>query len=130
MVKFEGDNGWIQAGWNTSETNSRDVARQAQQWETQSRWAEVGFPLESGQVHLRTCRQGEHRDFLNCVKSRKETYAPAEIGHRTASVCHLGNICLLRGRKPQWDPEKELTDDDDANKMLSRRMRSPWRLEA
>ncbi|MBP8132398.1 MAG: gfo/Idh/MocA family oxidoreductase, partial [Candidatus Hydrogenedentes bacterium] len=60
-----------------------------------------------------------------------ETYAPAETGHRTATLGHIGNIALLLGRKLRWDPDRErFLDDDTANRMLSRPMRSPWRLQA
>jgi len=71
----------------------------------------------------------EHREFLDCVKSRRDTYAPAEVGHRTATVCHIGNISMLQGRKLRWDPDAErFINDDQANAMLSRVMRAPWHL--
>ena len=69
------------------------------------------------------------QNFLDCIKSRKETIAPAEIGHRSISVALLGEIAMLTERKLQWDPEKEVfLGDDEANRMLSRPMRSPWHL--
>ncbi|MHC4357046.1 MAG: Gfo/Idh/MocA family protein, partial [Planctomycetota bacterium] len=50
-------------------------------------------------------------------------------GHRSASICHLGNIAMLTGRKLRWDPAQEdFVNDAQANRMLSRPMRSPWRL--
>ncbi len=72
----------------------------------------------------------DHRqNFLDCVKSRKETIAPAEVGHRSISVGLLGEIAMLTERKLRWDPEKEIfLDDERANRMLSRPMRSPWHL--
>lgn len=72
---------------------------------------------------------GEHRNFYDCVKSRQPTYAPAEIGHRTISIAHIGNIAMLLGRKLRWNPEREqFVDDGDANAMLSRPQREPWTL--
>ncbi|MCK5175523.1 MAG: gfo/Idh/MocA family oxidoreductase, partial [Planctomycetes bacterium] len=69
------------------------------------------------------------RNFLDCIKSRSETVVPAEIGHRSASLCHLANIAMLTGRPLKWDPQKErFTNDDAANRMLNRSMRPPWRL--
>jgi predicted dehydrogenase len=75
-------------------------------------------------------RSRDHkRNFLDCIKSRKETIAPAEVGHRSISVALLGEIAMLTGRKLRWDPEKEVfLNDDGANRMLSRPMRSPWHL--
>jgi len=81
------------------------------------------------EIHLYTEPRGEHRNFLDCVKSRRDPYFPVEIGHRCCTVLHLGNISMLLGRKLKWDPEKEnFPDDHEANRMLSRPMRSPWRL--
>jgi predicted dehydrogenase len=71
------------------------------------------------------------RNFLDCVRSRQDPVARVEIGHRSASVCHLGNIAVRLGKKKilQWDPEAErFTNDDDANGMLSRPMRGPWKV--
>ena len=70
-----------------------------------------------------------HQNFLDCVKSRKETIAPIEIAHRSISVGLLGEIAMLTGRKLKWDPEKEIfPGDDGANRLLSRSFRGPWHL--
>jgi predicted dehydrogenase len=68
-------------------------------------------------------------NFLDCVKGRTETICPAETGHRSASICHLANIGYELRRNLAWDPEKErFVDDDEANKLISRAMREPWKL--
>ncbi len=68
-------------------------------------------------------------NLLECIKSRAETVAPVEIGHRSCTVCLLGDIAMRLGRKLKWDPEKErFPNDDQANRMLWRPMCSPWRL--
>ena len=85
--------------------------------------------IEPGEIHLYTNPAGEHRDFLDCVKTRKDPYFPVDIGARVSAVCHLGNIAIKMGRKLKWDPDKEIfPNDNEANRMLSRPMRSPWRL--
>ena len=67
------------------------------------------------------------RDFLQCIKSRKDPSATLESGHQIATVCHLANISLKLGRKIRWDPEKEQAiDDPQANAMLIRPYRAPW----
>ena len=81
-------------------------------------------------MHLYTCKGGEHRNFLDCVKSRKEPYFPAEIGHRCATLCHLGNISMRLNAPLDWDPQKEkITNNKEGSSMLSRKMREPWNLE-
>ncbi len=83
-----------------------------------------------GPDEIKLYESRDHRqNFLDCVKSRKETIAPAEVGHRSISVGLLGEIAMLTERKLRWNPEKEVfLDDEQASRMLSRPMRSPWHL--
>ena len=69
--------------------------------------------------------------LLFSVASRRDPAAAVEIGHRSATICHLGNIAMLLRRKVRWDPAKEeIVGDAEAAAMLSRPTRAPWRLEA
>jgi hypothetical protein len=78
------------------------------------------------EIHLYKSND-HHRNFLDCIKSRQPTAAPVEIGHRSTSICHLGNITMRLGRKLHWDPVAErFTDSEEANQMLIKPMRSPW----
>jgi predicted dehydrogenase len=88
----------------------------------------VEEPLGDKDVHL-YLSPGHHRNWLECIKSRKLPICDAEIGHRSATVCHLGNIAIRTGRTIKWDPAKEeIVGDDEAAKMLSRTYRAPWKL--
>jgi predicted dehydrogenase len=69
-------------------------------------------------------------NFLDCIKTRKPTICPAEVGFRSVTVCHLGTIALRTGKQLKWDPVKEQFDNEAANKMMSRPMRAPYKLEA
>ena len=114
QIRFEGTDGWIQCGWDTFETSSPALDN-----------AVIG----AGEIRLRTCPQREQRDFLDCVKSRRTTYAPAEVGHRSITLSHIGNIAMMLGRKLRWNADAEcFLNDDTANSMLARSMRAPWRL--
>ena len=69
-------------------------------------------------------------NFFDCVKSREATICPAETGHRSASLCHLGVIAIRLGRKLEWDPAKEqFVDDVEASGQLAREMRKPYDYE-
>ena len=74
-------------------------------------------------------RQGHRRDFLRCISTRGKPITPIEVGHRSVTVAHLGNIAMLTGRKIRWDPKREkILDDPTAERMLRRPMRAPWHM--
>jgi predicted dehydrogenase len=69
------------------------------------------------------------RNFLDCVKSRQRPNADVEEGHRSAVMCHLGNIATRLGRSLRWDDAAgEIIGDAEANRSLSRPYRAPWKL--
>jgi len=113
-AKWYGENGkWIYVKRGKLEANPESVLK------------EVIGPEETRLYESRDHKQ----DFLNCIKTRKDPIAPAEVGHRSISVGLLGEIAMLTERELKWDPEKEVfIDDEQANRMLSRPMRSPWHL--
>ncbi len=68
-------------------------------------------------------------DFVDCVRTREKPFRDVEIAHRTATVCHLGNIAYSLGRRIKWDPVKEeIKDDFEASCWLDRPRREPWTL--
>jgi predicted dehydrogenase len=68
-------------------------------------------------------------NFLDCVKSRQTPAADISIGHRSATVCHLGNIAVRTKKRIVWDPKTEtIVGDKEASKWLMKEYRSPWRL--
>lgn len=73
---------------------------------------------------------GDHvRNFLDCIKSREEPAASVEVGHRSASICHLGNIALQLQAKLDWNPEAEKfegSNAESANQLLDREQRTTW----
>ena len=69
-------------------------------------------------------------NFFDCIRSRKPPICDAEIGHRSVSVCHLGNIAMRLGRKLQWNPQTEqFRDDPEANAFVARVQRKPFSYE-
>ncbi len=68
-------------------------------------------------------------DFFECVKTRKTPSADINIGHRSATVCHLGNIAIRTNKKINWDPKSEtIVGDAEASRWLTKEYREPWRL--
>ena len=68
------------------------------------------------------------KDFLDCMRSRKKPICDVEIGCRSVTVCHLGNIAYWTGKRLRWDPVKEVfLGDEGANKWLDRDVRGPWK---
>ena len=112
-VRFDGDAGWIHltdAGAITAEPKSILKERSA----PQVNWAFMG---------------GHVRNFLDGIKSRKPTASRPELAQRAHTICHCANICLRLGRKVRWNSETErFIDDAEANNMLARTMRAPWRV--
>ena len=116
-IHFYGSEGWCGSkSWDSGlEANKKSIVKD---------------PIPKDGLHLYTCKGGEHRNFLDCVKSRNEPYFPAEIGHRCATLCHLGNISMRLNQKLRWDPKTEkIGNSKDASSMLSRKMRKPWDLQ-
>ncbi len=112
-VRFEGENGWIgvnRGGWQTEPANLKTSA------------------IKPNEIHLYESR--DHWDnFLDCVRTRQQPICTAEIGHRTATFCHLANIAMRLERKVQWNPQTEqIIGDDEAARLTARAMRAPWSL--
>jgi len=93
-------------------------------------WPEhvIHDPLGPNDVHLYKTK-GHHDNWLECIRSRQDPVAPVEVGHRTASLCHLLNLCYMVRRPLRWDPVNEyFVNDAGANRLMDRAMRSPWRV--
>lgn len=68
-----------------------------------------------------------HKNWLDCIKTREKPICDVEIGHRSATVCHLGSIVCRLGRGIQWDPKTEqILNDTEAQAMTDRPYRKPW----
>ena len=115
-LRVEGEAGWIQANWHRRggfEASDKRILL------TTFKDSDLRFPI-----------RGDKEDFIYGIKNSAPTMADAEVGHRTCSLGQLAHIAIQRGRKLQWDPDKEwFANDDTANKMLSKSYREPWTLD-
>ncbi len=112
-TKFEGTKGWVHVNRGMLKCEPESL---------------VTSNIGPDEIHLYASRDHK-QNFLDCIKSRQNTICTAEIGHRSGTVCHLGNIAMLLKRPLKWDPVKEqFVGDREANAMTWRPRRSPWRL--
>jgi predicted dehydrogenase len=112
-VTFEGSRGTLYVTRGRIESTPAEILRQPR--------GEQDTRLYESRNH--------HANWLECIRSRRAPICEAEIGHRSATVCHLGNIALRTGRRITWDPVQEtIVGDDAAAAMMSRPYRAPWQL--
>jgi predicted dehydrogenase len=110
-IKFHGSEGWIWVTRGSIKASERRILTEK-------------LPNNARYVYLSNDHMG---NFIDCVKSRKVPICPADIGHRSASLCHLGVIALRLGRKLRWDPVNEqFIGDTEANRYIVREMRKPY----
>ncbi|MDR1814842.1 MAG: Gfo/Idh/MocA family oxidoreductase [Tannerella sp.] len=85
---------------------------------------------EWGENEIKLYESNDHYDnFIEGIRTRKQTICTAEIGHRTATVCHLANIGYELKRPLKWNPAKEeFIGDDEANLLRSGYLRKPWKM--
>ena len=83
-------------------------------------------PLLPSEIHLYDSNNHES-NWIDCIRSRRQPICPAEIGHRTATICHLSGIAERLGRPIQWDPvEEKILDDAAAARWFDRPRRAPY----
>jgi predicted dehydrogenase len=90
----------------------------------------ISEPLGANATRLGTANN-HMNNFIDCVRSRQQPAASAQIGHRSCSVCHLGVIATRSGLNLRWDPREERftgPNAEEGNRMLSRPYRDNYRL--
>lgn len=113
-VVFEGSEGWVYAGcYGELDAYPKTL---------------LNTTIKPNEIRL--YQSNDHfRNFIDCVKTRRETVAPVEVAHQSNIVTQLCYLSTLLGRKLKWNPTHErFVDDNVANRLLSRSMRSPWHL--
>lgn len=144
-VRFEGTEGWIFVGRGDARVTDSDPGAddtdstlQASDSVGTGRERVPPAPLQASdptilkseigkdEVHLYESEE-QHTNWVNSIKSRGKTVAPAEIAHRSCSACLVAHIAMKIPRKLQWEPASErFKNDDEANSLLSRTQRAPW----
>jgi predicted dehydrogenase len=115
-VKWIGTTGWVWVNRGAFEGSNEE-------------WRDYrSLPEDLRKVKLYES-SNHHKNFLDCVKSRKPTITPVETAHHSAIPGHLGLISMLVGRKLKWDVQNErILNDDEAAQLLTRPYRLPWKI--
>jgi hypothetical protein len=110
-VRFEGDKGWVFVQRGAIKASDPEILR----------W-------KPGQGEIKLVPSGNHmKNFLEAMRSRQAPAAPAEVGHRSNTICMMTHIAMKLGRKLAWDPTAErFVGDDEANRRLDYPHRGPW----
>lgn len=112
-ITFHGSEGTLKAGRSQLESSIPNL---------------VDRDLPSSDISLGDATD-HMRNWIDAIHSRKDPICTAEIGHRSATICHLATIGYLLNRPLNWDPESEtFSHDPEANKLLLRNYRAPWNL--
>jgi len=112
-IKFTGEDGWIFVNRGGIEASDPDILK-----------------IKLGPNDIRLYKSDHHHlNWLDCIASRERCICDVEIGYRSVTVCHLGNIAMRLGRPLKWDPQAEkFVGDEAANQLISKPMRAPWHL--
>jgi len=112
--KFIGDQGTITIDRNYLQSDPPEIVAEA---------------LKSGDFRTPHDTGAHLADWIACIQSRDMPRADVEIGHRSTTVCHLGNIARWIGRRLHWDPSREqFVGDDEANALVWRPQRQGFEI--
>ena len=112
-IKWIGKNGWVFVNRDKIDASPYKLLREK---------------FRPNEIHLFRS-PGHHRNFLDCIKSRRDSLVPCEVAHRSATPGHLGQIAMLLGCKIHFNPDtEEIIGNSTATRMLGYTMRSPWHL--
>ncbi len=115
QTRFEGEDGWLQTGYGGTTASRKELLE--------------GLPNTKGQMDATSLHL---KNFFDTIKGEDKLHAPVEIGHSSATMCHLMNIAIRRfpetpSKVLKWDANAvKFTNDDNANALLSRPRREPW----
>jgi len=127
-IKFEGTQGWIFVTRGNYRATATDPVEGEVAPLTASDPKIIQSVIGPNEIHLYESSD-HHGNWIDCVQTKKEPIAPVEVAHRSCSACLLHHIAMKVDRKIYWDPAKEqFKNDDEANKMLSRTQRDPYRI--
>jgi myo-inositol 2-dehydrogenase / D-chiro-inositol 1-dehydrogenase len=125
-IRFIGDDGWIFVTRDDQKVSASDPSQSKGNLKPLDASDPKLLDPNGVTVHLPHSLE-HHKNWLECVKSRKTPLAPADIAHRSNAACIVSWIAMKLARPLTWDPQRErFVNDDQANAMLSRPERAPF----
>lgn len=112
-IRFEGSEGWIWVNRGEIKATDRELLSRP-------------LPEDAQRLYFSNDHKG---NFFECMRTRKDPICDVEVGHRSASICHIGAISLRTGKSLRWDPRQELFTGEhaeEANRHVAREMRAPY----
>ena len=129
-IRFEGSEGWIFVSRGNERVTASDPGAKLKDATAlaASDPKLISSVIGPDEIHLYESKD-HHGNWLECMRTRKQTIAPVEVAHRSCSACLLHHIAMKTNRKLYWDPVRErFKNDDEANAMLARHQRWPYAL--
>ncbi len=78
--------------------------------------------------HVAPAIRGHMKNLLACIDGGGRPVADIEEGHISTTACILANHSMQLGRSLTWDAAAgRVKGDDEANRLLARPYRAPWR---
>jgi predicted dehydrogenase len=110
---FEGSDGWVHVDRSGINAHPKEL-----------------LETEFGPNDIHLYKSDNHvRNLLDCVKSRAETICNIDVAVQADIICQISDIAIRLEQKLKWNPKTELfTNNNPANRRLSRPMRTPWTL--
>jgi len=113
LTTFVGTEGWVAASRGGIDADPKSLLESV---------------IGPGEIHLLQ-NNNHYRNFLDSVLARTDPASPIDSAVQSDFMSHLGDIAIRTGRKIRWNPEREeIVGDAEASRMMTRPMRSPWRL--
>lgn len=112
-IRFEGTDGWIWVNRTELNASERELLT-------------TPLPDDAERLYL---SNNHMKNFFDCAADRKDPVCPVEVGHQSASICHLGAISLRTGKTLHWDYKQEKFTGKhaaEANTYIAREMRAPY----
>ncbi|HEX9199127.1 MAG TPA: Gfo/Idh/MocA family oxidoreductase [Acidobacteriaceae bacterium] len=127
-IKFYGTKGWIFVSRGNEAVTASDPTAKLKDATALASSDPKIIQSEIGpdEIHLYVSKE-QHRNWLDCIRSRQQPISPVEMGHRACSTCLLHHIAMKSKRRLHWDPQAEkFHGDEAANALLSRPQRAPY----